>query len=290
MTIRLEPKWSCWAGHTRSPHNTLTLDQLILIHTETVWPKLWRSTNSDFGGHFLYLKLHLWLRPEWQLRRRRLWEAHWWQRPDNTGAHGVYAAGLPHWIWRWTGRRTYLGRSWLGLLAWDTPYAISFFQFAFIPMISPWYTYPYFWLNHPWQPKRNISAGETVFYAGNGTKEVLRVVPNTGMALVHRHGRECLLHESLPVRSGVKQPGAKQMDWFQGKSAGMNSCCSLLSSGRFRFSCRFCLKPLGNAWLMRKGSQKTLEIGGMVGISGVCRGPAEFTASDQIVLGDVDED
>ena len=41
---------------------------------------------------------------------------------------------------------------------------------------------------------------------------------------------------------------------------------------------------------MRKGSQKTFEIGGMVGISGVCRGPAEFTASDQIVLGDVDED
>ena len=149
-----------------------------------------------------------------------------------------------------------------------------------IPMI-----YPYFWLNHPWQPKRNISAGETVFYAGNGTKEVLRVVPNTGMALVHRHGRECLLHESLPVRSGVKQLGAKRMGWFQGKSSGMNSCCSLLSSGRFRFSCRFCLKPLGNAWLMRKGSQKTFEIGGMVGISG-----AEFTASDQIVLGDVDED
>jgi len=49
-----------------------------------------------------------------------------------------------------------------------------------------------------------LEGGETVFYAGNGTKEVLRVVPNTGMALVHRHGRECLLHESLPVRSGVK--------------------------------------------------------------------------------------
>eukprot|EP00435_Cladocopium_sp_Y103_P010976 s2204_g2.t2 len=49
-----------------------------------------------------------------------------------------------------------------------------------------------------------VKHGETVFYSGNGTKEVLRVVPNTGMALVHRHGRECLLHESLPVRSGVK--------------------------------------------------------------------------------------
>ncbi|CAK9059591.1 unnamed protein product [Durusdinium trenchii] len=47
-----------------------------------------------------------------------------------------------------------------------------------------------------------LVGGETVFYSHH--KEVLRVTPKTGMALVHRHGRECLLHESLEVKEGVK--------------------------------------------------------------------------------------
>ena len=148
---------------------------------------------------------------EWQLRRRCLWEAHRRQQPDGTGAHGVYAAGLPHWTWRWTGRRTYPWGSWLydavrKQLCPSNMVQLTSQNHDFSSHISPWSLC----LTKSFQPKRNI-AGETVFYAGHGTKEVLRVVPNTGMALVHRHGRECLLHESLPVRSGVKQLGAKGM-------------------------------------------------------------------------------
>ena len=41
-----------------------------------------------------------------------------------------------------------------------------------------------------------------VFYLGQ--REVLRVSPVAGLALVHRHGSECLLHESLPIRKGLK--------------------------------------------------------------------------------------
>ena len=47
-----------------------------------------------------------------------------------------------------------------------------------------------------------LEGGETVFYAEQ--REVLRVSPVAGLALVHRHGRECLLHESLPVQKGLK--------------------------------------------------------------------------------------
>ena len=52
--------------------------------------------------------------------------------------------------------------------------------------------------------EEGLEGGETVFYSLSEV-EVLRVTPQAGMALVHRHGHgRCLLHESLPVRKGVK--------------------------------------------------------------------------------------
>ncbi|CAE7369667.1 unnamed protein product [Symbiodinium natans] len=50
--------------------------------------------------------------------------------------------------------------------------------------------------------EHELVGGETAFYAGGA--EVLRVAPVAGQALVHRHGSECLLHESLAVTQGVK--------------------------------------------------------------------------------------
>jgi hypothetical protein len=45
--------------------------------------------------------------------------------------------------------------------------------------------------------------GETVFYPEGGAAPI-SVVPEVGMALLHRHGEECLLHEGKAVRSGEK--------------------------------------------------------------------------------------
>lgn len=39
---------------------------------------------------------------------------------------------------------------------------------------------------------------------GKRGKVVASVVPKTGMALLHRHGDDCLLHEGKPVESGIK--------------------------------------------------------------------------------------
>ena len=33
---------------------------------------------------------------------------------------------------------------------------------------------------------------------------VASVKPQAGLALLHKHGNDCLLHEALAVRSGVK--------------------------------------------------------------------------------------
>jgi hypothetical protein len=52
--------------------------------------------------------------------------------------------------------------------------------------------------------------GETVFYPeGSGRKgekapDPLSVEPEAGLALLHRHGQECLLHEGKEVKSGEK--------------------------------------------------------------------------------------
>lgn len=40
--------------------------------------------------------------------------------------------------------------------------------------------------------------------AGKRSKVVATVVPKTGMALLHKHGNNCLLHEGKAVKSGVK--------------------------------------------------------------------------------------
>lgn len=48
-----------------------------------------------------------------------------------------------------------------------------------------------------------LVGGETAFY-GDGGRELLRVAPQAGSALLHRHGKHCLLHEGLPVIDGSK--------------------------------------------------------------------------------------
>ena len=51
----------------------------------------------------------------------------------------------------------------------------------------------------------SVEGGDTVFYKGSlGLKEAARVSPRVGMALLHVHGEDCLLHEGAAVRAGVK--------------------------------------------------------------------------------------
>ncbi|KAL1995089.1 hypothetical protein VTN49DRAFT_1276 [Thermomyces lanuginosus] len=45
--------------------------------------------------------------------------------------------------------------------------------------------------------------GETVFYPEDGAPPI-SVAPEVGMALLHRHGEHCLLHEAKQVRKGEK--------------------------------------------------------------------------------------
>ena len=40
--------------------------------------------------------------------------------------------------------------------------------------------------------------------AGKKSKVVASVTPETGLALLHRHGDDCLLHEGRPVSTGTK--------------------------------------------------------------------------------------
>ncbi|KAJ6547438.1 hypothetical protein B0H19DRAFT_1165615 [Mycena capillaripes] len=51
-----------------------------------------------------------------------------------------------------------------------------------------------------------VEGGETLFYQnGKGTSQDAIKAPLTrGTALLHRHGRECMLHEGSPVVRGVK--------------------------------------------------------------------------------------
>ncbi|KAE8316294.1 hypothetical protein RU639_000470 [Aspergillus parasiticus] len=72
--------------------------------------------------------------------------------------------------------------------------------------------------SHPSQPARTTwtlliylttcSGGETIFYPestrGNRNPEPVSVAPVTGMALLHRHGDRCLLHEGSEVSDGEK--------------------------------------------------------------------------------------
>eukprot|EP00933_Yihiella_yeosuensis_P039046 TRINITY_DN32983_c0_g1_i1.p1 TRINITY_DN32983_c0_g1~~TRINITY_DN32983_c0_g1_i1.p1 ORF type:complete len:236 (+),score=50.22 TRINITY_DN32983_c0_g1_i1:34-741(+) len=48
----------------------------------------------------------------------------------------------------------------------------------------------------------DLRGGETAFYCGG--RELVRIKPVAGSALLHRHGKRCLLHEALPVEEGIK--------------------------------------------------------------------------------------
>lgn len=52
------------------------------------------------------------------------------------------------------------------------------------------------------------TGGETVFYPeptrSNRSPEPVSATPELGMALLHRHGESCLLHEGREVLSGEK--------------------------------------------------------------------------------------
>lgn len=52
------------------------------------------------------------------------------------------------------------------------------------------------------------TGGETVFYPGspraNRNPEPISVAPEVGMALLHRHGDQCMLHEGKEVTGGEK--------------------------------------------------------------------------------------
>ncbi|CAL5225451.1 g8270 [Coccomyxa viridis] len=53
--------------------------------------------------------------------------------------------------------------------------------------------------------EHGMQGGETVFYShGKRSKTVASVTPETGLALLHRHGDDCLLHEGRPVLAGTK--------------------------------------------------------------------------------------
>ncbi|KAJ1674546.1 hypothetical protein EV182_003066 [Spiromyces aspiralis] len=47
------------------------------------------------------------------------------------------------------------------------------------------------------------NGGETVFYLTNPKSQV-SVTPMAGKALLHKHGSDCILHESMPVLKGYK--------------------------------------------------------------------------------------
>jgi hypothetical protein len=49
----------------------------------------------------------------------------------------------------------------------------------------------------------SVVGGETIFYDDRNRK-LASVMPQAGLALLHRHGDECLDHEGAAVRNGVK--------------------------------------------------------------------------------------
>ncbi|GJP40813.1 hypothetical protein CLOM_g487 [Closterium sp. NIES-68] len=58
--------------------------------------------------------------------------------------------------------------------------------------------------NQQQQQQQQLVGGETVFYVGARSQESFEVSPEVGMALLHRHGARCLLHEAREVKTGVK--------------------------------------------------------------------------------------
>lgn len=53
---------------------------------------------------------------------------------------------------------------------------------------------------------KEFEGGDTIFYPETvrGKSEVISVHPNKGMALLHKHGDDCLKHEAELVKNGVK--------------------------------------------------------------------------------------
>ncbi|OWB62161.1 hypothetical protein B5S29_g3082 [[Candida] boidinii] len=49
-----------------------------------------------------------------------------------------------------------------------------------------------------------FQGGGTIFYEMNNNKKFKNVHPSKGMALLHKHGNDCLLHEAEIVKSGEK--------------------------------------------------------------------------------------
>ncbi|KAG2736318.1 hypothetical protein G9P44_000408 [Scheffersomyces stipitis] len=49
-----------------------------------------------------------------------------------------------------------------------------------------------------------FKGGGTIFHSEMGGTESLNIHPGKGMALLHKHGDDCLLHEAELVKSGVK--------------------------------------------------------------------------------------
>ncbi|KAG8457612.1 hypothetical protein KFE25_002276 [Diacronema lutheri] len=50
---------------------------------------------------------------------------------------------------------------------------------------------------------RPLAGGDTIFWA-SARKELCRVSPRAGLALLHAHGRRCLVHEGEEVQKGAK--------------------------------------------------------------------------------------
>ena len=53
-------------------------------------------------------------------------------------------------------------------------------------------------------PTTGCQGGETVFYPDERGAAPLVVAPEPGMALLHKHGNDCLLHEGRTVTAGEK--------------------------------------------------------------------------------------
>ena len=53
-------------------------------------------------------------------------------------------------------------------------------------------------------PSTGCAGGETVFYPDERGAELIAVAPEPGLALLHKHGNDCLLHEGRAVTAGEK--------------------------------------------------------------------------------------
>ncbi|KAG7813383.1 hypothetical protein KL921_000929 [Ogataea angusta] len=53
---------------------------------------------------------------------------------------------------------------------------------------------------------KGLQGGETIFYneQGDRSKRQISIKPQQGMALFHKHGDDCLLHEAATIRDGEK--------------------------------------------------------------------------------------